>query len=600
VKSNRNGEGIDRSSLRVIIQLLLRHRRALLAGIAALVVVDCLQLIIPRITQVVVDQLAEGTSTREKLVLLGAGIFAVSLGMALCRFVWRFFIMGSSHKIERDLRQDLYDHLQGLSPQFFDRTKVGDLMAHATNDLTAVRMATGMGALASFDAVFLAVASLSIMLSMNARLTLLTLIPLPFLTLVMFKYGKLVHSSFTAVQEAFSLLTDKAQETLSGMRVVKAYGDEASEAGYFAARAEGCARENIRLGRVWGFFEPLIGALAMTSMVILLGAGGRMVVRGSVTLGEFVAFSSYLGTLIWPMMAVGWVVNMLQRGTASMARLQKIFNTPPDIVGGSGAGVVEPSLEVRGLSFTYPGTEAVVLEDISFSVPAGSTLGIVGRTGSGKTTLIELLMRLYDPPRGTVFLGGRDILDLDLAKARGVYGYVPQETFLFAMTIGENIAFGAEGLSPERIRELAALVQMESEILEFPGGFDTLVGERGVTLSGGQKQRVAIARALAADPGILVLDDALSSVDTETEAAILGALGSELSTRTSIVIAHRISTVRRADRIIVLDGGRLIEKGTHEELLAEGGFYADLFRMQQLEAEARRSSGAAAPAGGED
>jgi ATP-binding cassette subfamily B protein len=597
-KGNPEGK-LDRSSLKVLLSLLFKRRKALFIGVLALVGVDGLQLVIPKITQYVIDHLARGSATHEKLVMMGFAVVGVAIGMALCRFVWRYFIMGSSLGIERDLRQDLYDHLQKLSPQFFDKTKVGDLMAHATNDLQAVRMAAGMGTLASFDAVFLAVMSLSIMLSMNARLTLLTLIPLPLLTLVMFRYGKLVHSSFTAVQEAFSGLTDRAQETISGIRVIKAYGDEESEGRYFAERAERSARENIRLGRVWGVFEPLIGSLAMTSMVILLGAGGRMVIRGDVSLGEFVAFSSYLGTLIWPMMAVGWVVNILQRGTASMERLQKIFRSPPDIVDGTFGDVLEPSIDVKGLTFRYPGTDAEVLRDVSFSLPAGATLGVVGRTGAGKTTLVELLMRLYDPPRGTVFVGGRDVLDLTLERTRSLFGYVPQETFLFAMTLAENISFGVDSLSREKVEDLARKVEISGEVADFPEGFDTLVGERGVTLSGGQKQRVAIARALAADPRILVLDDALSSVDTETEAAILGTLSGEMSMRTSVVIAHRISTVRRADLIIVLDSGRLIEAGTHEELLAEEGFYADLFRMQQLEEEARKASGAPASAGGE-
>lgn len=590
--------GFDGSSFRQLVGLMLRHRRAIAAGVAALVLVDVLQLVIPKITQHVIDQLARGSATGSRIALMGAGIVAVSIGMAVCRFCWRYFIMGSSMKIERDLRQSFYDHLQRMSPEFFDSTKVGDLMAHATNDLNAVRMAVGMGTLASFDAFVLAVASLSIMLTMNVRLTLMTLIPLPLLTLVMLRFGRLVHSGFTAVQEAFSELTDRAQESFSGIRVVKAYGDEASEDRYFSMKADRCARENIRLGRLWGFNEPLIGALAMTSMVILLGAGGRMVIRGEVSLGEFVAFSAYLGTLIWPMMAVGWVVNLVQRGTASMERLQKIFATQPGIVDGPDGGAPEPSIEVRGLSFGYGGGEKV-LDGVSFSVPAGSTLGIVGRTGCGKTTLVELLMRLYDPPRGTVFIGGRDVLDLKLDAVRGLFGYVPQETFLFAMSVADNIAFGVEGLTRGRIESLAREVQIHDEIAQFPQGYDTLVGERGVTLSGGQKQRVAIARALAADPRILVLDDALSSVDTETEAAMLSSLSERMRGRTSIVIAHRTSTVRRADLIIVLDGGRVVESGRHEDLVSRGGFYAELCRMQQLE-EARRSGTAGTPGGGGD
>ncbi|MBN1434879.1 ABC transporter ATP-binding protein [Candidatus Fermentibacterales bacterium] len=578
-----------RSSLRNILGLLLRHRKALAVGIVALIGVDGLQLIIPKIMQYAVDALARGMATPRQLWLAGAAIVLVSLGMGICRFGWRFFIIGSSHRIERDLRQDLYDHLQSLSPQYYDKTRVGDLMAHATNDLQAVRMATGMAALASIDAIILAAASISIMVTMDLRLTLLTLIPLPLLSLMMLRFGKLVHSRFTAVQEAFSRLTDKAQESMSGVRVVKAYGDEISEESYFSEKANDCVVENVRLVRIWGLFGPIIGALAMASTAILLGAGGRMVIYGEVSLGEFVAFSSYLGMLIWPMMAVGWVVNILQRGTASMDRLEKIFATPPDIAGGQVCDIRTPSIEVRNLTFRYPQTDVDVLADASFTLEANAMLGIVGRTGSGKTTLVELLMRLYDPPRGTVFVGGREISELELDHLRRMFGYVPQETFLFAMSIADNIAFGAESVSRERIEELAGLVEIASEIREFPDGFDTLVGERGVTLSGGQKQRVAIARALAADPRILILDDALSSVDTETEAAILSRLRTEMSGRTSIVIAHRISTVMGADLILVFDNGRIVEQGTHRELLSNEGFYSELYRMQRLEEEAMKT-----------
>ena len=583
---------ISRSSLRTIIRLLWAHRGAIAFGLVALLFVDGLQLIIPKITQHVVDDLAQGSATQERLVQAGIAIVVVSMLMGGCRFVWRYFIIGSSQRIERDLRQDLYDHLQKLSPQFYDRTKVGDLMAHATNDLQAVRMACGMATLAAFDSLILAVASLSIMMVMNVRLTLLTLMPLPILALVMFRFGSLVHRRFMSVQESFSALTERVQESLSGIRVVKAYGDEDSEQRFFDDRAGDCARQNIRLGMIGGVFDPMIGALAMASMVILLSEGGSMVISGEVSLGEFVAFSSYLQTLIWPMMAVGWVVNLLQRGTASMDRLERIFATPPDIVGGPSDAPAGTSIEVRNLGFAYPGTAIPVLDDVSFSLPGGSTLGIVGRTGSGKTTLVELMMRLYDPPAGTILIGGTDVREMSLETLRGLFAYVPQETFLFAMDVAGNISFGTDGLDRGRIEDLARKVQIHSEIESFPEGYDTLVGERGVTLSGGQKQRIAIARALATDPSILVLDDALSSVDTETEAAILSTLSESLGQRTGVVIAHRISTVKRADLIIVLDGGRLVESGTHEELLALGGIYADLHRMQQLEEEARRTPSA--------
>ena len=595
----RGRDKIDRTSLKLLLLRIWKHRKAVGLGLITLVIVDVLQLLVPQIFQRVINGLASGTATSDAILRLGLSVLAIYFVMGIFRFFWRYLVIGTSHRIDRNIRQELYDHLQTLSPEYYDQTKVGDIMAHATNDISAVRMATGMATIASFDAIFLSLSSITIMMVMNWKLTLLTMIPLPVIALMMLKFGDLIHKRFESVQKAFSTLTEKAQESLSGVRVVKAYGDEHSEEAQFSERAETCVEENVKLARVWGMFQPMIGALAMTSMAILLGAGGAMVIRGTVSLGEYVAFSSYLMMLIWPMIAIGWVVNLLQRGAASMGRLQKIFGTMPEVVDGPLCDVSEPAVRMEGLTFTYPGTDSEVLTDVSFSLPAGGTLGIVGRTGSGKTTLIELLMRLYDPPRGTVFLGGTDVRELNLKVLRGQFGYVPQETFLFAMSISENIAFGTPGLPPERVKELAEIVDIDSEIESFPEGYDTTVGERGVTLSGGQKQRVAIARALAVNPNILVLDDALSSVDTETEAAILTRLGSDISSLTSIIIAHRISTIQNADLIIVMDGGRLVEKGTHSELLSREGFYTELYRMQQLEEEARKSEEGEDSEGGE-
>ncbi len=588
MKSVSHKKKINKSSLKLLFKRILKHKKAIGLGLCTLIIVDAMQLIVPKVFEKVIDSLASGMATNSLLLKLGFLILGLYLIMGIFRFFWRYLVIGSSHRIDRNIRQELYDHLQTLSPQYYDQTKVGDIMAHATNDISAIRMATGIATIASFDAIFLSVSSITIMTIMNWRLTLLTMIPLPLIAFMMLKFGALIHKRFESVQKAFSTLTEKAQESLSGVRVIKAYGDEQSEDRYFSEKAEDCVLQNVRLARIWGMFQPMIGALAMVSMAILLGAGGSMVIKGVISLGEFVAFSSYLMMLIWPMIAIGWVVNLLQRGAASMDRLQKIFTTLPDIVDGAKDIEPEPAIIVKNLSFTYPGTEIEVLKDVSFHLPAGGTLGIVGRTGSGKTTLVELLMRLYDPPEGTVFLGELDVHEMKLANIRGLFGYVPQETFLFAMSIADNIAFGNSDVSREMIKELSSVVDIDNEIQGFTDGYDTMVGERGVTLSGGQKQRVAIARALAVEPSILVLDDSLSSVDTETEAAILNRLKKDISDLTSILIAHRISTIQNADNIIVMDDGRIVEHGTHIELLEHDGFYAELFRMQQLEEEAMK------------
>ncbi len=582
---------VERSSLRSLYSRIFRHRRSIAAGIVALILVDGLQLIIPQILRKLIDGLAAGTAQPDFIWKMGISVVAIAIGIAFCRFFWRVFIVGSSMRLERDLRAEFYSHLQKLPAQYYDNTRVGDIMAHATNDINAVRMAAGMATIASFDAIFMSAASIVMLLLIDVRLTLITMIPLPLIALMMTKFGGVLHDRFEAVQKAFSGLSEKAQESLSGIRVVKAYGDEVSERKLFADRARSCVDENVRLTRIWGFMQPLVMGLAMMSSALLLLVGGRSVIGGSISLGQFVAFSSYLAMLTWPMMAIGWVVNLLQRGAASMGRLERIMNTEPAITDGPVQGEPSPAIEVRNLHFTYPGTDTEVLSEISFELPASSTLGIVGRTGSGKTTLVELLMRLYDPPEGTVFIGGTDVRQRRLSDLRGLFGYVPQETFLFALSIADNIAFGAGELPESRVRRLADIAGIAGEIEGFPQGFETMVGERGVTLSGGQKQRVAIARALAVSPRILVLDDSLSAVDTETESAILDKLQMEIAGLTNVIIAHRISTVQNADLILVLDRGRLVEKGTHRELLEKDGYYAELYRMQQLEEEAERSRG---------
>ncbi len=588
--SRHTGEKADSTNLKLIYGRILKHRKALFLGILALIGVDGLQLLVPLVFRRVIDSLAAGDITSGFIWKMGLAVVAITLGMAVCRFFWRWFIVGASHRIDRDLRSEFYTHLQTLPAEYFDRTKVGDVMAHATNDINAVRMACGMATIASFDAIFMSAASIIMLITIDWKLTLVTMIPLPLIALLVTRFSGMIHDRFDSVQKAFSELSDKAQEAFSGIRVVKAYGDEKSENALFDVKARLNMDQNIHLARIWGFFQPLVMTLALAGNAILLAAGGRMVIGGSISLGQFVAFSSYLAMLTWPMMAIGFVVNMLQRGAASMGRLMRIINTVPSITDGGNPSLPAPGIEVRNLTFSYPDTRVDVLHDVGFTLESGRTLGIVGRTGSGKTTLVELLMRLYDPPEGTVFIGGLDVRTLKLENLRGLFGYVPQETFLFAMTIAENIAFGAGELPPERIRELARTVDIASEIESFPQGFDTMVGERGVTLSGGQKQRVAIARALAPNPRVLVLDDSLSAVDTETEDSILKAVKRLTSNITTIIISHRISTVQHADLVLVMEDGRVVEMGTHDVLLSRNGFYTELYRMQQLEAEAQKSS----------
>jgi len=573
-----------RSDLGRLLGLMLAHWRAIALGVLGLIGVDVLQLIVPQVVRRAVDELASGTATLRLLVVCGAGISAAALGMGACRFVWRYFLIGSSHRIERGLRQRLYEHLLTLPPEYYDHHKVGDIMSHATNDTHAVRRAVGFAALAAIDGAFMAAAVLSMMLWMNVPLTLVTLLPLPFLALVMLRFGRLIHERFERVQASFSAMTDRAQEAFSGVRVIKAYGDEASEQRLFAARARQYASDTIRMARVWAFFDPVIAALATASMALLMWWGGRGVLAGTLTLGEFVAFTSYLGMFTWPMIAVGIVVNMMQRGAASMGRIQAILDTQAVIRDGTHRHTPAPHLICHNLTYTYPGATAPALRGISFELPPRATLGIVGRTGAGKTTLLELLMRLYDPPPGTVCLDGVDIRDLPLATLRGMFAYVPQEPFLFAMSVADNIRFGQPDMPMDTVQQLARQVGLDEEIAGFPQGYDTLVGERGITLSGGQKQRVAIARALALHAPFLVLDDALSSVDAETEALILSHLRAQSGSMTTIIVAHRVSAVKDAGLILVMDNGMIIDRGTHAELISRAGYYRELYDLQRIEA----------------
>ncbi len=569
---------------RRLIPLIHRHRWSYVAGVAALLVTSGGQLFIPLLVGNAIDNLVDGHGVshvgRIMLTLLG---IAVVVGVA--RFGWRYFIHGASRRIETELRRNLFDHLLILSPEFYRKTKTGDLMARATNDMQAIRMATGMALVAFVDGVFMTLAILAILITRNLRLALFTVLPLPLITVMIVVLGGRIGKLFRKVQEGFSRMSDQAQEVLSGIRVVKALVKEDFFLRRFADANENYQRRNMQLVRVWGLFFPLVTFLSGTTLLILLWFGGRALLDGTITTGDFVATLGYLQMLTWPMLGAGFTVNMLQRGAASLGRINEVLNTPAGIRSPADGRRSPPrgSVEVRNLTFLFPDQETPALRDLSFSLPRGDVLGILGRTGSGKSSVAQVLPRLLDPPVGTVFIDGTDIRRYDLDTLRRAFGIVSQDTFLFSATIMENIRFARPDASRENAIKAGTLAALGRDIDTFPQGWDTVVGERGVTLSGGQRQRIAIARALLPDPEILILDDALSAVDTRTEERILSEVLRIRKNLTTVVISNRVSTLKHADRILVLEDGAVVQQGTHESLLLEPGLYRDIFHLQQLE-----------------
>ena len=596
-------------SLRPLLPYLKRYRWGFVIGALCVLLTNGIWILFPQVIGNAADDLNQGV-TRHKLLIYSGLLLAVAVSKGIFQFLTRWIVIGISRDIEFDLRNDLFARLEGLSYSYYQRHRTGDIMARATNDLNAVRLLLGPAIMYSANTIIYTAGALAFMISISPKLTFYTFLPLPVASIVIQYFGRQIHDRFERIQAMFSDISARAQENFSGARLVRAYVQEEAEIRAFEKENKEYIRRSLKLVRLMGMLWPTLELMLGCAVVLVLWLGGRevlsghmhvplvsnlgganpgitttLVLSGAMSVGDFVKFSTYMMQLTWPIIALGWVINIFQRGTASLIRINEIMQEPPEIKDAPGARdrEIEGEIEFRGLNFDYEGKP--VLHGVNLLVPAGTSLAIVGPTGSGKTTLVSLIPRIYDAEPGTVLIDGRPIRQYSVASLRRNIGFVPQETFLFSDRIRENIALGVESATDREIHDAAEAANIAADIESFPEGYDTLVGERGITLSGGQKQRTAIARALIRNPKILILDDALSSVDTHTEDKILNHLRDVMRGRTTIFISHRVSTVRNADRIAVLHGGRIVELGTHDELLALNGYYSDLYNKQLLEEE---------------
>jgi ATP-binding cassette, subfamily B, multidrug efflux pump len=566
---------------------LWRYRRGLALGMGSLVLKDVVSASLPLVIRGGVDSLTSGFKI-QVVFQFAAALVGLSLLKGLFQYWMRVILIGISRDIEYDLRNNLFAHLVKLSSGFYARYRTGDIMARSTNDLNAVRMMLGPGIMYWTETMFTAVLSIAVMLSVDWKLTLICLVPAPLVSVAVMFFGKRIHDRFEAIQKMFSDISSRVQENLSGVRVIRAYAQEKAELHKFELLNRDYVFENIRLAKLSALFMPLLQGLISLSFLMVLLAGGYRLLEHRISLGSFVMFNTYMGMLVWPMIAIGWVVNLTQRGKASWERIMELMREQPsirakEIQGDEQVREVPGALRFEGVEVKYPA--GLALKKVDLQIAAGETVAIVGHTGSGKSTLVSLIPRLIDPTRGRVLLDGVDLRDLDPEWVRRQIGFVPQETFLFSATLADNIAWGVEGATEDDISGAADLAGLTTDIAGFPAGYQTMIGERGLTLSGGQKQRVAIARAVLRDPRILILDDALSSVDTLTEESILTGLAEVMRGRTTILISHRVSTVQAASRIFVIEHGEVAEQGTHDQLIASGGYYADLYQKQLLEEE---------------
>lgn len=580
--------------LKALLPYLRPYRRGMTAGLALVAVANGFMIAGPYVMKIAIDALADPQVTRARVLGYAGLIVALAVLGGAARYGMRELLNGISRRIECDLRDGFFEHLLRLDAGFYGRMRTGDLISHATNDTVAARQAVGPAVMYLMNTAVTFAFALTLMVYISPRLTVLALIPMALLPPVVLGFGRVIHRRFERIQEQFASLSTMVQEHLTGVRIVRAYVQERAQAQEFDGLNREYLARNMHLARAAGMFHPILMLLAGLGMVVVLWRGGLAIVEGEITVGEFVAFGFYLALLIWPMIALGWVINLLQRGAASMARINRILAIRPAIA--RPLAPVRPDsprgeVEFRKVWFRYPDTERWVLRDLSFRVSAGQTVAVVGATGSGKSSLVSLIPRIYDATKGEVLVDGVPAVEADLAELRRVIGMVPQDPFLFSDAIAANIGLGLSGRGalwedgrPARaIVRAAEIAQLDASIREFPDGYRALLGERGINLSGGQKQRATLARALARDPTVLILDDALSAVDTETEREILARLREVLEDRTCFIISHRVSAVMHADLILVLDDGELVERGTHAELLARGGTYATLLRRQLLE-----------------